>query len=60
MIRKRGLLASLLRVRPKTYKGGRVLDDLNAVTKGASGISKRLVRKSAWKTFAKALRKLGL
>ena len=41
MTRKRGLLASLFGIRPATYKAGRFLGDLNAVTKGATGISKR-------------------
>ncbi len=60
MTRKKGLLASLLGVRPKTYKAGRFLGDLNAVTKGPGAIGKRVVRKHLWKGFAKTLRKLGL
>ena len=55
-----GLFAFLLGGRGGMYKGGRLLGDLNAVTRGPSGIAKRLVRKSLWKGFAKAFRRLGL
>jgi len=58
--RKRGLLASLLGIRPKSYQLGRLLGDAQAVTKGASGITKRLVRKQLWKGYSKTLRKFGL
>ena len=55
-----GLFAFLLGGRGGMYKGGRMLGDLNAATRGPSGIAKRLVRKSLWKGFAKAIRRLGL
>lgn len=58
MIRKRK--RDLLGIRPKLYKGGRLLGDLSALTKGPGAIGRRLVRKSLWKGFAKTLRKLGL
>ena len=57
MTRKR---ASLFGIRPATYKAGRFLGDLNAVTRGPTKIGKRLVRKSLWKGFAKTLKRLGL
>ena len=60
MTRKRGLLDLLLGTRSKTYKLGRFLGDAQAVTKGATGIGKRLVRKSAYKALSKTLRRLGL
>jgi len=60
MSRKRGLLASLLGIRPATYKTGRMVGDLNAFTRGPTAIGKRLVRKSLWKGFARTLKRLGL
>lgn len=60
MTRNKGLLASLLGTRPRTYQAGRLLGDLNAVARGPVPVVKRLVRKSAYKAFSKTLRRLGL
>ncbi len=55
-----GLFAFLLGGRSGMYRGGRLLGNLNAVTRGLGAIGRRLVRKSLWKGFAKAIRCLGL
>jgi len=54
------LLAFLPGGRSGMYKGGRALCDLKAVTRGPSAMGNGLVRKSLWKGFAKAMRRLGL
>ncbi len=58
MARKRR--RDLLAIRPKMYQAGRIFGDLHAVTKGASGITKRLLRKRLYKQFSAVLRGLGL
>lgn len=47
-------------MRSTLYRIARLMGDLNALSRGPAAILKRLVRKQAWKTFARLMRRAGL
>lgn len=47
-----------MRIRSSLYRTARWMGDLNAVYRGPAAFGRRLIRKSLWRSFAQAMRKL--
>jgi hypothetical protein len=49
---------NLWRIRRSLYQAGRLLGDVQAISKGPAAMAKRAERRLAWRMAAKVLRKL--